>query len=116
MDNKEFEEHLGFNPRGRKNMVIEDGPFGKTVYKDESSFLKSVGVRMAIYGLVGVLGGFALTNYENFKALDKPPEVTHIDRDKLPDLIIGDRIYLANQTDEGITYKRLESSDKYRIQ
>jgi len=40
---------------------------------------------------------------------------TKIDRDELSDLIIDGRIFLANQTPEGMNYKQLGDSDIYRI-
>ena len=38
-----------------------------------------------------------------------------IDKDQIPDLVIGNRILLANQTNEGTVYRPLTSSDIYRI-
>jgi len=38
-----------------------------------------------------------------------------IDRDELSDLVINNRILLADRTDEGIKYRELRNSDIYRI-
>lgn len=114
MNNEEFERHFGFNPIG-VNGVIEDGFFGKTVYKNTSNFLKSFGLRMLLCGLVGVLGAGAINNSQKVGQLDQHPVASHIDRDGLADLSIGNRVYLADQTDEGVVYRLLRSSDVYRV-
>ena len=69
MDNEEFERHFGFNPAG-VNGVIENGFFGKTVYRNISSYLMSIVPKVIIGGLVGLLGAEAVSSYQNLKEFD----------------------------------------------
>ena len=114
MDNKEFIREFGFDPT-QTTPVIAEGFFGKTLYKNTSNFLKSLGLRIVISGLVGLLGATAINSHQKIKELDKQPVADYIDRDSLPDLIIGNRTFLADATEDGVAYRRLTSSDIYRI-
>jgi len=114
MDNEEFTREFGFNPNETR-LVIEGGLFGKTVYKNASNFFKSFLLKGVMCGLVGLLGAVAINSSQKVRELNKSPVVSYIDRDNLADLIIGNRIYLANQKGDGIVYKRISSSDIHRI-
>ncbi len=114
MDNEEFMGELGFDPT-RTSPVIAEGFFGNTLYKNTSNFLKALGLRIVISGLVGLLGAAAINNHQEVKKLDRQPVADYIDTDALSDLVIGDRIFLADVTEDGISYRRLTSSDRYRV-
>ena len=50
------------------------------------------------------------------KLQQEAPRMEQIDRDNLTDLIVGDRIFLADQIDKGLKFRELENFDRYRIQ
>ena len=78
-------------------------------------------------GLVAIVGGLILgatfgwqSSQDRIKGNYVPQNeaaiIQKIDRDELPDLVIGgNRILLAERTDEGTVYRPLSNSDIYRI-
>ncbi len=88
-----------------------------TRMKGRTSFFKNVALG-AIFGGLGALGAHTLINqaekYE-FVPKDRIAVVEQIDRDELSDLVVGGKILLADQTEEGIVYRQLRDSDIYRI-
>ncbi len=73
------------------------------------------GILCGITFLVTTLGLNYISKYE-FVPKDSVVRTEMVDRDLFADLVMpGGRILLADQTDKGIVYRPLESSDIYRI-
>lgn len=65
-------------------------------------------------GVLGAIFRVLAPDYKSKQPVSKL-ESCRIDRDELSDLVMGNKILLANQTDEGIVYRPLKDSDIYRI-
>lgn len=77
-----------------------------------------IGISTAILSGIIVLGVHSLGNYlskHEFVPKDRMAVVERIDRDELSDFVVGDKIFLANQIEQGIVYTSLRDSDLYRI-
>ena len=84
--------------------------------KSPKQVLKEIVNEAKIPILVGALAGAWLSEVSLYYFLKKyleKPRAEFIDRDKLPDLVIGNRTYLADKIEEDWFYRRLNSSDIY---
>lgn len=80
--------------------------------------LKQIGRELILPAFLGIVGGLATSDIADKYILEdnlRNSRAEYIDRDNLPDLIVGKRIYLANPINDGVVYNRLENSDRYRI-
>lgn len=78
-------------------------------------FMKAMLPPLAMGAVMGVLfGTFFKSLAQNYNTNQQKEAIVEskIDRDELSDLVIHDRIYLAEPTGE---YRRLNASDIYRI-
>jgi len=81
--------------------------------------LKQIGRELIFPVVLGLTGGLVVSELSDKYMLEhdlrKNSRAEYVDGDNLLDLVVGPRIYLANQTNDEVVYKRLEDSDKYRI-
>ncbi|MEK6819406.1 MAG: hypothetical protein AABY10_05745 [Nanoarchaeota archaeon] len=69
------------------------------------------------WGLGILLGLFLGPLFYNPQTNMSQPSFQRIDRDNIADLVTTDgKIYLADETEQGMTYRRFTPSDVYRIQ
>ena len=72
-------------------------------------------------GIIGFLAGDGLDKSRELSTLKEKLQnqnatAVYVDRDTIPDIVFSDgRILLGDQTNEGIKYRSLTSSDRYRI-
>ena len=73
-------------------------------------------VSMVLSGLIMLSAELYSQNIKLQTQIKPQSHYENIDRDTLQDLVVGEKIFLADQTQEGVRYHQLSNSDRYRIQ